>query len=203
MEIEALLGAVVEMASWVGVDTPILRGDARPRAAKGGDARLRHFVGYSMSLNIRPLTPVLGAEVTGIDLSKTVSEAVFQVGIETAFETYSVLVFRSSIWTRQRQIAFSERFGPLESTIGANPGGAGTAFAVFSNVAEDGSIIPPQDRRMLFDRRPRGTRTARTNRFRRRHRCCTGRHHGFRRRDGRETEFASLRRGCLRRAYCR
>ncbi len=103
-----------------------------------------------MSLNIRPLTPVLGAEVTGIDLSKTVSEAVFGE-IETAFETYSVLVFPEQHLDDADQIAFSERFGPLESTIGANPGGAGTAFAVFSNVAEDGSIIPPQDRRMLFD----------------------------------------------------
>ena len=103
-----------------------------------------------MTLALRPLTPVLGAEITGVDLAKPIPEADFRE-IEAAFEEHSVLVFPEQHLDDAAQIAFSERFGPLEATVGANPGGAGTAFAVFSNVAEDGSIIPPEDRRMVFD----------------------------------------------------
>jgi alpha-ketoglutarate-dependent 2,4-dichlorophenoxyacetate dioxygenase len=50
------------------------------------------------------------------------------------------------------QIAFSEGFGPLERTISANPAG-GTAFARQSNIdINDGTVIPPDDRRMIYQK---------------------------------------------------
>jgi alpha-ketoglutarate-dependent 2,4-dichlorophenoxyacetate dioxygenase len=67
-------------------------------------------------MNITPLHPVLGAEVTGVDLAGDVDEATFR-GIVDAFQEYSVLVFHDQQLTDDRQRAFSERFGPLETTI--------------------------------------------------------------------------------------
>ena len=51
-----------------------------------------------------------------------------------------------------QQIVFSERFGPLEGTAGANPG-KGTPFARQSNIdIRSGSLIPPDDRRMGYQK---------------------------------------------------
>ena len=51
-----------------------------------------------------------------------------------------------------QQIVFSERFGPLEGTAGANPG-KGTPFARQSNIdIESDALIPPDDRRMGYQK---------------------------------------------------
>lgn len=102
------------------------------------------------SLSIKPLTPVLGAEVTGVRIG-SLSEADF-AAIERAFEDHSVLVIRDQgEITDDAQMAFSARFGELEPVISSNPGGAGTPVAIFSNVDETGALIPPQDKRMVFN----------------------------------------------------
>ncbi len=103
-----------------------------------------------MALSITLLTPVLGAEVTGIDIG-TLTEAEF-AAIETAFEDNSVLVIRGQHGIDDtKQSAFSRRFGALETTISSNPGGEGTNIAVFSNLDADGNLIPPKDKRMVFN----------------------------------------------------
>lgn len=62
---------------------------------------------------LAPLHPVLGAEVTGLDLSTPLSEADFGT-IRTAFERHSVLVLRDQVIEPEDLIAFSRRLGPLE-----------------------------------------------------------------------------------------
>lgn len=104
-----------------------------------------------MPLTIEPLTPVFGARVTGVDISRPVEDAVF-AEIRAAFDTYSVLVFPGQPLTDEQQIAFSERFGPLEGTAGANPA-AGTVFARQSNLdIRTGETIPLDDRRMFYQK---------------------------------------------------
>lgn len=104
-----------------------------------------------MSLQVTPLTPVFAARLTGLNLAEGVSDAEF-AQIRAAFETHSVLVLPDQPMTDERQIAFSERFGPLERTIGANPAG-GTPFARQSNVdIKTGAVIPPDDRRMDYQK---------------------------------------------------
>lgn len=104
-----------------------------------------------MSVKVTPLTAAFAARLTGIDLAGAVSDAEF-AEIRAAFEAHSVLVLPDQPMTDERQIAFSERFGPLERTIGANPAG-GTPFARQSNVdIETGAVIPPDDRRMDYQR---------------------------------------------------
>jgi alpha-ketoglutarate-dependent 2,4-dichlorophenoxyacetate dioxygenase len=69
-------------------------------------------------MEITPIHPCLGARVTGVDLSRTVDEAAFHT-LDAAFQEYSVLVFHDQRLTDEQQMAFSTRFGPLETTIRA------------------------------------------------------------------------------------
>ena len=73
-----------------------------------------------MSITVRPLTsltPVFAAEITHVDLTRALDDATF-ADVEQAFETYSVLVFPGQALDDAAQIAFSSRFGALESTQG-------------------------------------------------------------------------------------
>lgn len=64
------------------------------------------------TLTIDPLTPVIGAEIGGVDLSKPLSEQ--QIGeIREAFNVYHVLVFRDQILTPEDHKRFGRLFGPL------------------------------------------------------------------------------------------
>lgn len=77
------------------------------------------------SLGIERLTPVIGAEVTGIDLSQPLSEAQFAEVHRALLENH-VLVFRDQHLTVEQHKAFSRRFGtlralPLEDIDGDDP----------------------------------------------------------------------------------
>ena len=64
-------------------------------------------------MDIRPLSKHVGAEVSGVDTSKPLSDDVFRK-IDDAYNHYSVLVFRDQKLTPEQQIEFSRRFGDLE-----------------------------------------------------------------------------------------
>ncbi len=66
-----------------------------------------------MSFQIRPLSDALGAEITGIDVSRPLDESTF-AAIHEAHLAHLVLVFRDQQLTPQQQIDFSQRFGPLD-----------------------------------------------------------------------------------------
>jgi len=103
-----------------------------------------------MTVAVKSLTGHFAAEVSGVDLRKPVSDADFQV-IQNAFDEHSILVFRDQDITDAQQVAFSERFGALETTVNSNPGGAGTVVTILSNLDDSGAVIPPEDRRMVFN----------------------------------------------------
>ncbi len=63
-------------------------------------------------MQIRKLTPILGAEVLGLDLSKEIRNDDFDV-VYKAFITHSVLIFRNQKLTPKNMIDFSRRFGTL------------------------------------------------------------------------------------------
>src|SRR5258707_564890 len=103
----------------------------------------------TMTLSIRQLTPALGAEITGVDLTR-LDDATF-AEIENAFETYSVVVFPGQPLDDENQIAFSRRFGDLEKTQGH----IANNFTVkhiseISNLDPDGNLMKPADPRLLF-----------------------------------------------------
>ena len=67
-------------------------------------------------MEIRQLTPILGAEVIGVDLSKSLNDADFNV-IHEAFVKHSVLIFREQDLSPKDMIDFSLRFGPLMTHV--------------------------------------------------------------------------------------
>ncbi len=64
-----------------------------------------------MGLTIKPVTPMIGAEVSGVDLGN-LSTTEFEQ-IESAFADSLVLFFRDQPLTVEQHIAFGARFGPL------------------------------------------------------------------------------------------
>ena len=103
----------------------------------------------NLAITIRKLTPVFGAEITGVDLTR-LDDATFE-HIEDAFETYSVLVFPQQNLDDDAQIAFSRRFGELEKTQGH----IANNFQVkhvseITNLDPDGKLMAPDDPRVLY-----------------------------------------------------
>jgi alpha-ketoglutarate-dependent taurine dioxygenase len=91
------------------------------------------------NLVVRPLGPVMGAEVVGLDLSQPVSNEVFKK-LEGLFLEYKVLCFRDQSLSIEQQVAFTERWGPLlEHTMASHVrGGPSEVVQIASNAGPDG-----------------------------------------------------------------
>ena len=104
-----------------------------------------------MAITVRQLHPLFCAEIGGVDAGAAMDDATF-ADIRAACEEYSVLVLRDQSMNDERQIAFSQRFGPLEVAGKANPA-VGTFFARQSNLdIGTGGVIPAEDRRMIYQK---------------------------------------------------
>ena len=64
-------------------------------------------------LEIQQLSPVIGAEVRGVDLSQDLSDAAI-AGVRQALLEHRVIFFRDQLITSEQHIAFARRFGELE-----------------------------------------------------------------------------------------
>ena len=64
------------------------------------------------SLEIRPITLTIGAEIGGIDLAKPLTEAVRQE-VRSALLEFGVIFFRDQTITPEQQVAFARNFGAL------------------------------------------------------------------------------------------
>lgn len=78
--------------------------DARRRAL--AELRFEHF-------RVRPLAPVIGGEVSGVDLGGPLSDAVVEE-LTRALEEFKVIFFRDQELSREQHRAFAARFGELE-----------------------------------------------------------------------------------------
>jgi taurine dioxygenase len=63
-------------------------------------------------LEIRPLQPTLGAEISGVDLSRPISDAT-RDALKAAVLKHKVVFFRDQKLTDDQQADFAARFGPL------------------------------------------------------------------------------------------
>ena len=102
---------------------------------------------------IIPVHDCLGARVEGVDLARPLAAPVFQ-RIFDAFQEHSVLVFPGQQLTDEQQMAFSRRFGPLETTI-KSPGQERRLhenLVDLSNLdpANEGRLMDWTDRRMVY-----------------------------------------------------
>jgi alpha-ketoglutarate-dependent taurine dioxygenase len=84
------------------------------------------------TIRIAPSDATLGAVVTGIEL-RSMTDAQW-TEVEDAFHQHAVLVFPGQHLTPDEQTAFGRRFGALSIDS-----------LVFTNVADDGTVLPPDD----------------------------------------------------------
>ncbi|MGD8477733.1 MAG: TauD/TfdA family dioxygenase, partial [Burkholderiales bacterium] len=59
-------------------------------------------------LKLRPLHPLFGAEIIGLDLRQPLDDETFAEVLD-AFNTYSVLLFRGQDLNDEQHVAFSQR----------------------------------------------------------------------------------------------
>ena len=101
-------------------------------------------------LTIEPKGPVLGATITGIDLSAGLAPAEAEA-LREAIARHSVLHLPNQAVDDAAQVAFSELFGPLEVTR-AGADGEGSKLIVLTNIGPDGTIAAPTARQVLNNR---------------------------------------------------
>jgi alpha-ketoglutarate-dependent 2,4-dichlorophenoxyacetate dioxygenase len=100
-------------------------------------------------MELKMLGPGFGAEVRGIGLADVAANAAAYSTVRAAFEAHSVLLFRNQPITDELQVAFSRRFGPLETAKAASLG-EGTPFSILTNVDRaTGALVPPDHKEAL------------------------------------------------------
>ena len=98
----------------------------------------------------RPLHLLFGAIVEGVDVTKPIHDETF-TEFQNALTEFSVLVFPGQEINDAQQIAFSQRFGPLETTK-AGTRGTGSPLVILSNIGEDNRVVPFADRLNMVNR---------------------------------------------------
>ena len=108
-----------------------------------------------MPLSIRPLTPAIGGEVTGIDITKPLKPEEV-AAIEAGMDKYAVLVFPGQNLTDEQQMAFTVNFGAIEDARGGNVTKPQdkrlvTGMNDVSNLGKDGKPLARDSRQRLFN----------------------------------------------------
>lgn len=94
----------------------------------------------SQGFAIRPLSPALGAEIVGVDLSRKLDDATAS-RILDAWHEYLVLLVRNQDLTEEDEVRFAETFGEparihTPQFVRTHP-----AVMLISNIREDGKLI--------------------------------------------------------------
>ncbi|MCW3838245.1 TauD/TfdA dioxygenase family protein [Sphingomonas canadensis] len=110
-----------------------------------------------MSLTVRPLHPIFGAEVIGADLTVAPDRELIEA-IERTMATYAVAVVRDVNASDADHLRFSRAFGPLELPPGMDrfagnkPRRIARELFDISNLDENGEIIPYNDEKRKYAR---------------------------------------------------
>jgi alpha-ketoglutarate-dependent 2,4-dichlorophenoxyacetate dioxygenase len=102
-------------------------------------------------MDVRPLSPDFGAEITGVDVAGPLSDAGVQA-ITAASRRYAVIVFRGQKLDDDSQLAFAKRFGEVELVISSHRARrlSRPELVDVSNLDEHGRVRVGNDRlRML------------------------------------------------------
>jgi alpha-ketoglutarate-dependent 2,4-dichlorophenoxyacetate dioxygenase len=106
-----------------------------------------------MGITVQPVTPDFVAEIGDVDLSQPLSAEDFSA-LQQAFWRYAVLVFPQQQLTTDQQLAFSERWGPVEKERTLDPKATPTrfsgAFADISNLNAAGEIWGEDSRQRMY-----------------------------------------------------
>jgi taurine dioxygenase len=91
-------------------------------------------------LRTRPLSPALGAEIIGVDLSRPASDELFE-RIRSCWHDNVVILLRDQHLSEADQVRFAERFGPLAISHTRRFTTANPAVMLISNIRENGKQI--------------------------------------------------------------
>jgi alpha-ketoglutarate-dependent 2,4-dichlorophenoxyacetate dioxygenase len=105
-----------------------------------------------MPVSVEPMHPVFVGRVTGVDLREPLEDTVI-AATEAAINRFGVLIFPGQFISDAQQMAFSRRFGELETTVKAYR----TDFVPrldprvsdISNLDHDNKVRPKDDRQRL------------------------------------------------------
>jgi len=97
------------------------------------------------SLSVRSLSPALGAEIVGVDLSKPLDSATV-AAIRSAWTEHLVLLFRNQTLSEDDQVRFARHFGELQSRprpkdLRAEAKVKNPEVMLVSNIRENGKLI--------------------------------------------------------------
>ena len=102
---------------------------------------------------IDPAKPLFGGAVSGIDLTRRLSDAEI-TSIHAGMDRFGVLVFHDQQLEDEQQIAFTRQLGPLEQATGDIQAPQERRLNMdlndISNLDEHGDLLPRDDRRRLF-----------------------------------------------------
>jgi taurine dioxygenase len=106
---------------------------SRQSAAVGQTAALPLF-------STRPLSPALGLEILGVDLSQPITPAL-AAQLEDTFHEGLVILLRDQNLTEEDEVRFAECFGTLAKTLNVHHTGKHPATMLISNIRKDGKPI--------------------------------------------------------------
>lgn len=107
-------------------------------------------------LTFTPLQPIFAAECSGVDIGEPISAEVAEA-IHQGMDRYAVLVFRRvKALTTEQQLSFTRSLGELEGKYTKIEAESGQRLDTpllsdISNLAPGDTILPPQDRKRLFN----------------------------------------------------
>src|SRR5690242_12515769 len=109
--------------------------------------------GTGSSLSARPLHPVFGAEISGLDIRKALAPSAVK-DVIAAMDRYAICLYRNDSLSDDEHIAFSRYFGPLQHAprIRDNTPRLGNRPELFDagNLDENGKILAKTDLRRSY-----------------------------------------------------
>ena len=103
-----------------------------------------------MTIQVKPSSSALGAEITGADLTQALDDATF-AQIRAAFYQHEVVFFRGQALSDEDHIRFTARFGELRKLrLASQPHVAHAEIFVVSNIVKDGEPIGSYDAGSLW-----------------------------------------------------
>jgi taurine dioxygenase/alpha-ketoglutarate-dependent 2,4-dichlorophenoxyacetate dioxygenase len=98
---------------------------------------------------VSPISPALGAEVVGLDVSRPLDPPTL-AAVREAFQDHHLLCFRDQRLDDDRLIAFSKQFGPLEAFPEKDKTKGKIEVYNVANVSPDGEHLADDDPRVIF-----------------------------------------------------
>ena len=115
------------------------------------ESQMTNAMATKEDVSIWRLTPAMGAEVIGVDLSKPMNDSEV-ARLREELNKNGVLCFRDQDLTEAQQIEFSRRWGPLEDFPEENKTVAAPTVYSVANVSAEGVHLPETDHRVIFQK---------------------------------------------------